>query len=105
MQSLAPASKVDSSQEVAAEPSIASMDLCRLEAKHEPEKLAKTVMQRGKMSAVEIAIYLTSEMKRLVSYVNGAVLWVVGLLLCVMLNIEVDMPCYNLEEKRLLPCI
>ena len=50
---------------MAAEPSIASMDLCRLEAKHEPEKLAKTVMQRGKMSAVEIAIYLTSEMKRL----------------------------------------
>lgn len=65
LQSLVPTSPpLDGSQEVAADPSVATMDLCRLPTtKAEPEKLAKTVIMKGKVSAVDVSIYLASEMK------------------------------------------
>lgn len=65
LQSLVPkSSPSDGSQEVAADPSVATMDLCRLPTtKAEPEKLSKTVIMNGKVSAVDVSIYLASEMK------------------------------------------
>lgn len=64
LQSLAKAVTPDPSQEVACDPSIALMDLCRLpQAKADPEKISKTVITKGKLSSVDVAIYLASEMK------------------------------------------
>jgi len=64
LQSLAPSIPAQATNEVAPDPSIATMDLCRLpSSKPEVEKLSKTVMMKGRVSSVDVASYLSHEMR------------------------------------------